>query len=221
MPITIPRSHEEPLRTLAQRHAERRALLQALRTMSGLLDREELTRRVAAASNLSKEVVAPWLRMLVSMYLGAADSHATFADEVCTLARDLIGDATARDAVDWSAFKADLEALLACDQSLGVTAKAASVRSEYGAIYCRARILTDLRPIFGPDPALAPLAAVIVHTLRITYHDGDSHKDFYVALDAGDLRQIRELAERADRKEASLRAEIARTQMRYLEPEVR
>lgn len=221
MPIKVPSAQEEPLRLLAQQSEDRRALLAALRAAKGLIDPSELISAVVKESKLKEELVSSWVRMLLSMYLGAAESHAVFADEVCAIVEHLIRDPAERDVVDWSGFKADLEALLACDESLGVTAKALSVRSEYAAIYCRARIVTDVRPIFGPDPTTAPLAAVIVHTLRITYHDGDSHKDFYVALDAGDLRQMRELAERASKKEASLKAEIVRTRMRYLEPEVR
>jgi hypothetical protein len=78
--------------------------------------------------------------------------------------------------------------------------------------------MTDIRSVFG-QPEDLPLAAGIVHTLKITYHVDDGMKDFYVALDDGDVRTLRELLDRAELKFASLQALLDRAKVPLLESE--
>lgn len=91
---------------------------------------------------------------------------------------------------------------------------------DYDRVFRDARILTDIRPVFGMDPTAGPLAGIVIHTLRIDYHEAGDHPSFHVALDTGDLRRPWELVERAIKKEASLKTEIEKTSMKYLEVEV-
>lgn len=114
--------------------------------------------------------------------------------------------------------KSRLTVLLSLEDSLGVTAKALDVMTEHANVFCKSRILSDIRPIFSKDGDGAT-AAVIIHTLNIGYHENRKHKDFYVALDESDLRALREVLDRAEKKAQVLRALIGKSGTRCLNAE--
>jgi hypothetical protein len=220
MPIKIPPAHREPLCLLAtMSDSTREKLTSAIRSTPPAIDATDLIARVVEATKVDERAVAALVRMLFSMYLASLESPTSFVRDVCETARASY-DESKYGRVDWSQFTDFLASILACHDSLGVAAKVSDVRRQYGSVFCSARILTDIRPVFGPDPGAPPLAAAIVHALRITYHEGDSHKDFYVALDARDLKDLQVLVERATMKEAALKIEVEKTRMKYLEVQV-
>jgi len=82
------------------------------------------------------------------------------------------------------------------------------------------RILTDVRPVFEPSaPEAAPAGAVIVHTLKISYRGDNSAKDFFVALDSEDVRQLTEQLERARSKAESLKSVLKAAEVPYIDAE--
>jgi hypothetical protein len=109
---------------------------------------------------------------------------------------------------DWSKASDRLTELLRIDTPLGVSAKAMDVLSETERLYCRGRVVTDLRPIFSIDTESPPVSAVVLHTLRINYHVGQRKEiaQFFVTLEADDLRNLQSVIERAIAKEESLRS---------------
>jgi hypothetical protein len=219
MPIKIPKAHEEPLRELARMDpARRQRLVQAIRSAKAVLDPKDLISLVEHAMDLDGKAVSAIVWMLISMYRAADGAPGGFAKNVGDTARGLFKGPEA-ETVDWAKLSDDISTVLACHESLGVTAKVLDVRREYANVFCSARILTDVRPVFGPDPTQTPLAAAIVHTVRIAHHTGDSHEDFYVALDSADLRSLRDQIERALKKEASLKGVLGATSLKYLDPE--
>lgn len=89
----------------------------------------------------------------------------------------------------------------------GLVAKAHDLATEDERTFCHARILTDLRPIFGPNIEDGPKAMLAMHTLKLAFHQqgsSDEHGEFYVALDAEDLRTLGRLIERAEAKARAL-----------------
>lgn len=82
----------------------------------------------------------------------------------------------------------------------GITAKAAKILSEHSHDYLGSRILSDVRPIFSTEPDREMLAALIVHNLRFNYHDGELHRDFYIALDSKQLDELEMAIKRAKAK---------------------
>ncbi len=102
-------------------------------------------------------------------------------------------------------FRERMLKLLSID-SLGIASKAFELLYEYERAFCNTRILTDIRPIFGEQPESRPVAALVMHLLRISYHERAELKEFYVALDEGDIKLLREALDRADNKARSLRA---------------
>lgn len=91
-------------------------------------------------------------------------------------------------------------------QSIAAPSKARSLLVDHAHYMCRARIFTDVRPVFGPDVQQSPTTAFVVHTLKLSYHQGSSVRDFFVVLDRRDLDELSDLLERAKRKEGSLQA---------------
>lgn len=148
------------------------------------------------------------------MVLAARGEREEFVRDVVEAARPLLRDVT----LDWGAFADDLNTIMRAEGSLGVSAKVAGLRGEYENVYYSARVLTDIRPVFGADPTSKPVAGAVVHTLRLTFHQtgSESRNEFYVAMDSKDLTQLRQLLDRAAAKEVSLASVIEEAGMKYL-----
>ncbi len=65
-----------------------------------------------------------------------------------------------------------------------------------------ARILTELRPVFGSSVAEEPIAFALLHTLRLTHSES---KEFYITLDDSDIEILDNLLDRARQKSKTLR----------------
>ena len=104
-------------------------------------------------------------------------------------------------------------------ETLVVGAKALGVLQENHNSFSSARILTDIRPVFGLNVSDAPRAAVILHMLNLTYNQSGEIKEFFVALDTTDVKALREVLDRADTKSESLKALIGRSGITYLDPQ--
>lgn len=101
-------------------------------------------------------------------------------------------------------FKGFLVELLS-SPPLKIAGKARNLQLEDEHVFQEARIVTDIRPVFGDDAASHPEGAIIVHTLKLSYLDGNQFKNFYISIDARDARVLRNLLERADTKAGGLR----------------
>jgi hypothetical protein len=91
----------------------------------------------------------------------------------------------------------EIEALANAQKTLGL-------QRDFAYLFCNARILTDIRPVFA-KPEERPIGCVIVHTLRVGYDDSGGHKEFYVALDQDDIATLKAVVQRAESKAVSLR----------------
>jgi hypothetical protein len=117
-----------------------------------------------------------------------------------------------------ASFRDRLVRLLGVD-SLVIVAKALGVLRNNDNMFCSARVLTDIRPVFGSDPEATPAAAVIVHTLNLTFHHEDRLKDFYIAMDTGDIQTLRKVLDRAELKANSLKLALQKAGITYLDAE--
>ncbi len=109
-----------------------------------------------------------------------------------------------------------LALLLSFDKSLGVTLKALDVMTEHERIFCRARILSDIRPVFAEELESAP-GAMIIHNLQIGFHKAGKHQEYYFALDTDDIQKLKKIIERAEKKTIALQAILKKSNVRYLE----
>jgi len=91
-------------------------------------------------------------------------------------------------------------------ETLLVIAKASRLQRDGERLYCESKILSDIRPVFGEDPAARPPGAVITHTLKIAYHEKGKHQDFHLVLDSIDLGALKDVIDRALVKDETLRS---------------
>jgi len=112
-------------------------------------------------------------------------------------------------------FKKNLRHLLA-DHRLVIASKAAYLKRDYEHRYCRARILTDIRPVYGEDRTVAPSAALIIHILQLVYHEGRSTKEIHIALGDDDMSALKIQLARAEDKTKSLRALLNSVKLRVI-----
>lgn len=115
-------------------------------------------------------------------------------------------------------FKERLTKLLTMP-SLQLIAKAHDILLEHAQTFFSARIVSDIRPVFGSDVEEPPVAAVIVHMLNIDYYQAGERREFVVALDTKDVQDLLDVCERAKKKTERLQSVIASTNMTYIEIE--
>jgi len=101
------------------------------------------------------------------------------------------------------------------DKSIALTCKTEKVLTDHDSVFYNARIMTDIRPVFDAD-AKSIDATVIVHTLVLHYGKDGDHKDFYVALDTGDIAKLEIAIDRAKKKEALLQSLIQKSSVNYI-----
>lgn len=67
-----------------------------------------------------------------------------------------------------------------------------------------ARIITDIRPVFGDEPTEPPPGAAIMHTLRIDCLQNGRMESIYLAIDNDDIALLERLLDRAKKKASTL-----------------
>ena len=167
----------------------------------------ELAKAVSpTGSHLAKsdaEVIVEALREMAMIRATAEVELEEFVEDVIVGMVVRAGDKFGES--EQGALRERLQRLLAL-QSVVAPAKARSLLIDYANYLCRARIFTDIRPVFGSDVGQTPDTALVVHTLKLSYQQGSSLTDFFVVLDRSDLELLSELIDRAKRKENSLHA---------------
>ncbi len=102
--------------------------------------------------------------------------------------------------------------------ALDATSKALDVLLEHEHTLHSARIMTDIRPIFGSNTEDPPEAMLINHMLKLSYHDeSEEVKEFYVALDTEAVSLLIKTLERANSKAESLKRMLERTRVPYID----
>ena len=119
----------------------------------------------------------------------------------------------------WTRLRPFLMATLALDDTLGTAAKAGPVMTDHERIFQDARVLTDARLIFHADLSEKPNAGIIVHMLKIVTRDifGNRQPQFF-ALDTNDVRFLRQILDRAIKKEETLKGILSSTGIEVIEP---
>lgn len=213
--MKVPERHHSTLVQLLTAPPETRAALKAaLDQAEPALLLKDLERSVVARAGIEKLDVPSVLSMLVSM--GAARqrfrmSADEFAGAVLDAAHALEG---LPPQMAWGDLKRDLAGMLG-STSLAVTAKSLEVMTDHAKVFQGARVLTDLRPVFD-DPGKQPVAAVVVHQLKIDYVENKERNTFFVALDKDDIEQLKRELERATLKEKGLRSLAEGSRVRLL-----
>lgn len=206
--LTIPERYTSSLAELTQLSPEElSALLRAVHDGKPTLGLAALTESIAQALSIDRKRMGRIVQILAELQgvrEGFGLSISDFVDELRN-AIEATGKPELRPA-DWPAFETAVTEALSGENALAISSKARSVINEYPKVYCSARVLTDLRPVFKSDVEKGPAAFVVTHTLKIIYHENEEHREVFVAIDPEDLSDLVIQLERAVKKEASLKA---------------
>jgi len=131
-----------------------------------------------------------------------------FSDNVCDAMEELNSDKLKLPHAEREHFKKKLLTLMSANV-FGIASKIVDLRTDDERVFCHARILTDLRPVFGPRIDEGPQGMIVVHLLKLGFHSGsEKHQEFYVSLDSDDLQTLRALLDRAEAKARTLKASL-------------
>ncbi len=109
--------------------------------------------------------------------------------------------------------------VMADDIAEEILAKALGILRNNQNVFHEARIISEIRPVFGSNVEEPPPAAVLLHMLNITCHGTDGHKEFFIALDTDDIEVLRDVIDRAETKAESLKVMLNKAGTTYLETE--
>ncbi len=207
MSLMIPKRHQDALaRVLSLPAKDQEDIALALQRLPPALMVGDLAKRVAAELKQPEEGIRSIVLLLANLYRVRERSKVPleeFVDDLRHAAADTGRPDLKLSQDHWDRLRGTLATVMALETSLGITAKALDVMSEHDHVFCEARVLTDVRPVFG-DVKNRPAAAVIAHTLRVTYHEGDGTKEFFVALDVADIEILKSALGRAESKHRSM-----------------
>ena len=117
-------------------------------------------------------------------------------------------------------FRLALTQILRGESAFGLSMKANTVLTQNQRNFTAVRIISDIRCLYSEDERPQdPLAALIVHSLKIQYVEHNQIKDFYVGLDSGELSELRRAIERAELKAKSLKEIIAKSGTTFIDVE--
>jgi hypothetical protein len=188
--------------------------LKALRDETRLLTTDRLADHVRDAVPDLSDTADDFLEALLSLttLLPEEGEGAHELAQDVAHSRDLELDDEAREG-----FAERLQPMLEIE-SLALAARASEIVTEYDRVFHDARVLTDLRPVFGADPAEGPKAGTLIATLKIDYHPsrGGMESEFY-ALEHSDLLGLRDTLDRALAKHASMRKVMETINLPYWE----
>jgi hypothetical protein len=169
--------------------------------------------------NVSPEDAEVFKAALDTMYAVRAYSDVgtdEFVDDVC----DALRSVDELPSGEEPKFRERLNRILNVD-ALSVAAKAVLLQNEHEHDFCTARVLTDVRPIFGEDVVGSPSAVIITHTLKLSYHQGAGGRlqEIYMSMGSRDIKELRQVLDRAEKKASSLRAVLETSQLRLIDPQ--
>lgn len=196
-------------------------LLSALYEEPPALDYVELASKIAPkVSTVSSDDVYNILELLDSLY----GNMARFGTPVEELAEAVYRSVEQDDAEALRLPEEGSERLKEClvqllnIDALDATRKALDVLLEHEHTLHSARIMSDIRPIFGLDTDDDPIGAVVVQMLKLSYHDeSEDVKEIYLALDTRDIDILIDILQRANSKADTLGRVLKRAGVPYID----
>ena len=221
-PLRVPKRYEGGLAKIRDLSDEStQELMSALPKSPTTINQDSLSSAVASmVDTIAASDVEEMIPALLALYALKNASQLAITDVAEGVARwmeESASDALKSSPEERGAFESRLVELLGVD-SLSVLARAGGLLLENEHTLLRARIVTDIRPVFEPNsPEAPPEGAVIVHMLKITYLDDNETREFFVALDTNDVSELSKQLERANLKAESLKSILAGTDVRYMD----
>jgi hypothetical protein len=223
IPFTVPRRYQSGLAKISRLDDEStHELWTALQQTPSSTDSDTLVSAVAAAVDTiavsDLEEIVPALLHYYAFRDATQSSASEVAEGIAHEMEEIPSTSLRLSPKDSETLQARLLELLSID-SLYAIARAARLSLENEHSFTEARVVTDIRPVFDQErPEAPPTGAIVVHTLRITYvSDNNEIKNFFVALDTNEVRELLKHLERADLKAESIKKILDATEMDYID----
>jgi hypothetical protein len=197
------------------------ALVAGLASGPPAADLEELAGNLADAVKLDPDELVDVLEMLASIQ----GAQAFFDTRPDAFLRGVVAAAEADPSIQFPKDRREkvenaLREVIKSSRAIRVVARASELREETQRRLCpdNCRVITDIRPIFSSDVESKPDAAMVVHNLKIAYHEhvGPGVREFYVSPTGEDVRTLQDILQRAIAKEGSLREWLGVTSTPFL-----
>ena len=208
MPLQIPIEDIPALKTIrALPNASVDALIKALRSASPSSDTDEIAKGIAdQISSISASELESVLDTLYDLYsireLSGVDRDTFLKDFLEGFQNQ---PELAVDGKETHKLRSKFEKLLNVEK-FNLLSKAKRLQRDGERLYCEAKIISDIRPVFGAKPTARPTGAVVTHTLKLAYHEMGEHKEFHIVLDGIDLGLFADVIHRALLKDETLRS---------------
>lgn len=133
----------------------------------------------------------------------------SIADYATIIQRSLSTRGVVGTPEQWTRFTSVITEFLSAKGSLGLSFKANLLLTQNERNFAQINILSDVRTVFDEETVEHPIAAVIVHVLKIAYLEAGTRKEFFVGLDDGELEEMKLAIDRAQKKSKVLRQMVA------------
>jgi len=222
-PFTIPPPEIEHFKQIASTDIEQlERIASCLKNSEPRIDIKSFAREVASETDIpfeqSNKLISFLWRLLIvkGRYDG---SLSEFIDDLSEALRELDESIWSdKEHKEWEKRRTIISELLATPGALGLSTKAAELLLEHPFVLCESRIISDLRPIFDDDADVI-LGFVNFHTLMLRCVEGGKEKILHIAMDNNDVSQLKEHAERAEKKVRMLDAELKAKDVNIIELE--
>jgi hypothetical protein len=188
-------------------------------TRQTLVSREEVANLAAQLKSIPAEEGVKIFEALLPLYMLKGSTNKNTSEFISDVINSLMissGDEVKLLTAQAKPLEGRLTKLLGL-KTIDLSAKAMSVLFEQQRTFQAARILTDIRPVFNHDATELPTAAVLIHTLRIEYLEDEESKEFFVAMDKNDIQKLRDVLERANQKESSIKEVLSKSSIDFIE----
>jgi len=203
-PMRIPKGAWEAFAKVGNPMSVLDAVAACSRDVSLLTATETLQARVAEASGLPAADVRPVLTLLLVMhhYREAREEspEATWAATTTAIRGMASPEWVGSHFAAWEEAKPKVLALIHADHPFALLHKSSDLAHAHQNVLRDTQVITDLRPIFDSSRTTIR-GAVLTHMLIIGYFDGSGAScHLHLALDADDIRGLREACIRAEQK---------------------
>ncbi len=212
--LSIPKEDRKPLIDLFLLDpAKREAFLEIIKDPANVPHMGDFVKHLQHMTKVNEHEAEQMILALFRIYALIDTTHETI-DSLVSVFMDTFkefDDKKVKQASDENikSFQEFLKKMLSLHDSLGVRAKAYRLLPDQQHLFIRSEIYSDIRPVFRPDnPDIKPSAAVIIHSLKITYRESGKKQEIYLGLDSEDLQQLHDTVERGIKKHETLKTMI-------------
>jgi len=217
--LNIPNRHVNGLTKLFSL-TEQEDLIKNLQKANISINPEKIIKEaVASITGFTPEDVTDITRAVMSLLLlrsGSDKSLEELIDELISVIKKGNFEELKLSDDSYEKVKENLSKILSIENLL-LSAKAVGIKFEHDNLFERAKVLTQILPVFSDDVEEIPKAAIIAHQLGVHYFQDGEHKEFFLRIDEEEIEDLIKILERAKNKARSLQRFLETTDVKYIE----